>query len=250
MKCTRWSFRHIFNTSSNITHQDRPVLVFLNDRQSHSIDILHSVRAYAVTLHSDISSRGFCCRSHPFLPTFPLRPTSSRSSRSPTPRHLCTSPTTPYIFSAAIGASFPDYFPQKMIGLRTSPAALIPLVSAALNISDESQFVPDTAVCVIDDPILLLVCSSRERSTVGEPFEIQLGLPLAPSASRAHLLSEEPAVVAAPTAAAAVFSSAAPVRCKPCCATRNSCVTPKASHNCRCDNTRYHVKRFFVFSQQ
>ena len=102
MKYTRWSCRHIFNASSNFTHRGPPVFFLLHNRQTHSIDILHGVRAHALTLHSDISSRGICCRSHGVLPTSSLRPTPSRSSRSPTPRHFCTSPTTQYISLLAL----------------------------------------------------------------------------------------------------------------------------------------------------
>ena len=110
MKYTRWSCRHIFNASSNFTHRGPPVFFLLHNRQTHSIDILHGVRAYALTLHSDISSRGFCCRSHGVLPT------SSTPSNPVTLFTIADASALVHLahhtvhFSASIGASFPDTF--------------------------------------------------------------------------------------------------------------------------------------------
>ena len=177
----------------------------------------HMHSRYTLTLRS-----AFCCNLHPFLPTFPLRPTPSRSSRSPTPRHLCTSTTAPYISLLPL---MHTAFRKQILALRTSPAALIPQVSAALNISDESQFVPDTAVCVIHDSILLLVCSSRQGFTDGEPFQVSTGPAsrfAAPSGRTCSLKSLLLSLLL--QLLQLCFLLLHLFRCKPCCATRNSCV--------------------------
>ena len=172
---------------------------------------------YTLTFRS-----AFCCSSHGVLRTFPIRPTPSRSSRSPTPRHLCTSTTAPYIsLLPLMHTAFRKqiFFAQDLPGCSDSTG--LGCIEHLRRVSVRSRH---SGVCHPRPNSAPGLLPFRQGFTVDEPSQVQLGLPLAPSALGAHLLSEEPAVVAAPTAVAAVFSSAAPVRCKPCCATRKSCV--------------------------
>ena len=225
MKYTRWSFRHTFNASCNFTHHGPPIFLLLHDRQTHSIDILHIVRAHALTLHADISSQRsaavhmvFCPRVHSVQPRHALHDRPRLSTCAPRPYHRTF---------CLLALAHPSLitFHKKMIGFQNLLGCSD---STGLGCIEHLRrvYCPfPTRRCVIHDPILLLVFSSRERFTVGEPIEVQLGLPSRSQRFQGgHLLSEEPAVVAAPAAAATVFSFVAPVRCKPCCATRNSCV--------------------------